>query len=96
MPIVPHELVNPDCCGCIVAVPTGDQITLRCNECGVIVGTIQAAILSALLGLDAITAECPFCGHSNMLPGFSEMLVYVCSGCDRTVEVPQPAKPPVS
>ena len=41
MPIVAHELAGVDCCGCIVAAVEGDNVELRCNECGAVVGVIQ-------------------------------------------------------
>ena len=37
-----------NCVGCIVPEPNGEQVTLKCNQCGAVVGTINAAILKAL------------------------------------------------
>jgi hypothetical protein len=48
LPVVPHWKAGITCNGSIVPEQDGDQITLRCNECGSVVGTINAAILSAL------------------------------------------------
>jgi hypothetical protein len=51
-PIIPHERVGVDCCGCVVPVDYGaDYIQLRCNECGAAVGTIRTSILRDLVAL---------------------------------------------
>jgi len=47
-PVVPHRTAGVNCVGCIVPEPEGDNVTLKCNECGAVVGTINAAILKAL------------------------------------------------
>jgi hypothetical protein len=47
-PVVPHRSAGVDCVGCIVPETDGDEITLKCNECGAVVGTIDVAILKAL------------------------------------------------
>jgi hypothetical protein len=47
-PVVPHRSAGVDCIGCIVPEPNGEQVALKCNECGAVVGTINAAILQAL------------------------------------------------
>lgn len=47
-PVVPHRSTGVNCVGWIVPELKGEQVTLKCNECGTVVGTINAAILSAL------------------------------------------------
>lgn len=78
LPIVPHEVAGVDCCGCITAEVNGDDVELRCNECGALVGTVQIDIFRGLLGLDGAKAECPHCGEINRFPGFPEMVTYTC------------------
>jgi hypothetical protein len=46
--VVPHRTAGANCVRCIVPEPNGEEITLKCNECGAVVGTINAAILKAL------------------------------------------------
>ena len=48
-PVVPHRSIGVDCVGCIVPELDGEQVTLKCNECGAGVGNIDAAILNALM-----------------------------------------------
>ena len=67
MPIVPHGTApGVECCGCIVAVVEDQNVELRCNECGAVVGVIQIDILRGLLGLDAAKVTCPHCGKLNL------------------------------
>jgi hypothetical protein len=47
-PTVTHRSAGVDCGGCIVPEKEGEQVTLKCNECGAVVGTVNAAILEAL------------------------------------------------
>ncbi len=49
-PIIPHEAaVGVDCCGCMVPRAKGDRIELVCNECGMVEGSINGAILLAVV-----------------------------------------------
>jgi hypothetical protein len=49
-PIIPHEAaVGVDCCGCMVPRAKGDKIELVCNECGIAEGSINGAILRAVV-----------------------------------------------
>jgi hypothetical protein len=49
-PIIPHEAaVGVDCCGCMVPRAKGDRIELVCNECGIQEGSLDGAILRAVL-----------------------------------------------
>ena len=47
-PLVPHRTAGLDCNGSIVPEQDGESVTLKCNQCGAVVGTINAAVLSAL------------------------------------------------
>ena len=47
-PIIPHEAaVGVDCCGCMVPRTKGAMVELVCNECGIVEGSIDRAILWA-------------------------------------------------
>ena len=60
-PIIPHEAaVGVDCCGCMVPRAKGDRIELVCNECGMVEGSIDGAILRAVVtsGIQHLAAGC--------------------------------------
>jgi len=41
VPIVAHETLGVDCCGCLfVRLKGADQAEIICNECGVVVRTL--------------------------------------------------------
>src|SRR5260370_24946660 len=76
-PQLPHQSAGGgiECCGYIVAEgsnsPHGHTI-LRCNECGVVVGTISTGILNDLVTLALATEMDTFIpdpDHINALPG---------------------------
>jgi hypothetical protein len=50
-PIQAHESTGVDCGGCIVPVLQGNDVELRCNECGAVVGVLQIAILDDLVSM---------------------------------------------
>ena len=50
-PSVPHEAAGVDCCGCIVSVVQGNDVELRCNECGAVVGVVNVGVLTDLVSL---------------------------------------------
>jgi hypothetical protein len=50
-PIIAHESVGVDCCMCIVPVVQGNDVELRCNECGAVVGVAQLGILRVLVSM---------------------------------------------
>jgi hypothetical protein len=59
-PIIPHEAaVGVDCCGCMPRVK-GDKIELVCNECGIVEGSIDGAILRAVVtsGIQHVAGGC--------------------------------------
>jgi hypothetical protein len=81
VPIASHEAAGVECCGCIVAAVEGDNVELRCNECGSVVGVIQIETLPELLGLEGVAGTCPHSDHVNGFQGFRELKAYVCSAC---------------
>jgi hypothetical protein len=86
MPVVPHGISGVDCSGRIIAA-VEDNIELRCNECGAVVGVVQISIMEGLLGPDCAEATCPHCGKVNTFSSFSEISTYVCGQCGNTVEL---------
>ena len=60
-PIIPHEAaVGVDCCGCMVPRAQGDRVKLVCNECGMVEGNIDGAVLRAVvtLGISHAARDC--------------------------------------
>lgn len=53
-PILAHESTGADCCSCIVAVIRGNDVELRCNECGALVGVSNTEILRDLYESDPL------------------------------------------
>ena len=47
-PPVPHRAAGVDCNGSITAEQDGDLVTLQCNVCRAVVGSVNANILGAL------------------------------------------------
>jgi hypothetical protein len=47
-PAVPHWKTGVKCNGSIVAEQNGEHVTLKCNECAAVVGTVNIEILKAL------------------------------------------------
>ena len=45
---MPHSKASIKCNGYIVSEQNAEQVTLKCNLCGAVVGTINGAILNAL------------------------------------------------
>ena len=75
-PVIPHQGAGGgiECCGHIVVEGDGHEIevTLRCDECGVAVGTIDWWILTDLVNLASATDLDKFVPdpeHINALPG---------------------------
>src|SRR6476620_6903550 len=91
MPIVPHSTAaGVDCCGCIIAAVQGNNVELRCNESGTVVGVVHLDILKGLLGLECATATCPHCGKVNTFSGFTKVSAYVCAECGKAVGATRP------
>jgi hypothetical protein len=60
-PAVPHRAAGVDCAGTIVSEADGENVTLKCDTCGVVVGSMHANILAAMeqaiadiLGLESL------------------------------------------
>jgi hypothetical protein len=47
-PIVTHRKAGAECEGVILPEPDDEQVVLKCNVCGAVVGSIQATVLCAL------------------------------------------------
>ena len=92
-PIIPHQNVGVDCCGCLVPEVHGDQVRLVCNECGAIVRTITRAQFDAghipedLLPKTVTTARCPHRSAVQAFPEFSSIEAFVCRECGLGVAI---------
>jgi hypothetical protein len=93
---LPHsDFGDPECCGFLLPVRSGDQAELVCNECGVTMHRMTAADLKRkiaemefqFVGTPA-RAVCPHCGKVNEQPGFPELFAFVCSHCGEGIGVP--------
>jgi hypothetical protein len=95
---LPHrDFGNPDCCGCLIAIITGDEAATTCNECATVIRTVLAAHLEQTLTemeltLAIATELCPHCGSVHVFPGFSKVDVYICHECGESVSVQSRAK----
>jgi hypothetical protein len=87
MPVVPHGIAGVDCSGRVVAVVDGNNVELRCNQCGGVVGVVQVGVMEGLLGLDCAEAACPFCQRVNTFPGLDAVTAFVCQYCGKSVEI---------
>jgi len=86
---------DPECCGFLDVIFVGDQAGITCNECGLVLGTVQVGDLQRTLdlmelGLEVASELCPKCGTANLFPGFSRMLIYTCHGCGAAIRLPEP------
>ena len=95
MPIIPHESLGADCCGCFVVHLDGDRADVVCNECQLVIRSgsvkdIEAALLQ-LAQTDVIcSAVCTHCAALNTFPGLSTVEAFICSECGQGVEVVAP------
>jgi phage FluMu protein Com len=93
--VVPHEIVaKVECCGCLVAMRSGDNAEIRCNECDALIDTVSLIDLQATMTKlampmwgEVMSERCPHCGALNVFPGFSRMDAYICKGCREGVKV---------
>ena len=76
LPKIPHQSAGGgiECCGYIVAEDDilNGNTTMRCDECGQVVGTIRTGILNELVTLAMATEMdkfIPDADHINSLPG---------------------------
>jgi hypothetical protein len=87
MPVIPHRISGLDCSGRIIAAVEDNDVELRCNRCGAVVGVVQISIMEGLLGLDCAEATCPHCGKVNTFSSFCEISTCVCDQCGNAVEL---------
>jgi hypothetical protein len=91
---MPHpSFGDPECCGCLNGVVSGDQADIVCNECEAAVrsvptSSLRQALTEMELTLDVDAAMCPHCGGVNLFPGFSKVMAYTCRKCGESVELP--------
>ena len=85
MPYVRHGIAGVDCSGRVVAAVEGNNVELRCDQCGAVVGVVQVGIMEAVLGLDCAEAVCPYCGNTHVFPGCDAPPAYQCGHCGRNI-----------
>ena len=93
LPIIPHETLGADCCGCLFVVAWGDRADIRCNECDARIRTVPVADVEKAMSEIAQTdtscsARCTHCGALNTFPGMSAIGAFICRECGESVDVP--------
>jgi hypothetical protein len=87
--VIPHsDFGDAECCGCLCGIVQGEDAEVVCNECGIVVRRVRAAELDKTLNemelsLEVASAMCQHCGSVNLVPGFSQILAFVCQNCGR-------------
>jgi DNA-directed RNA polymerase subunit RPC12/RpoP len=84
LPIIPHEFLGADCCGCLYVVE-GTENQDRCNECGSAIPPND--VHRAALEMESTEVACPHCGKRREIYGFSEVHAFVCRHCGRGTDV---------
>ena len=84
LPIIPHESLGIDCCGCLFVEVKGDRSRIVCNECGAVICSVSVedarTVMLGMAKTDVIcSATCIHCGALNMFPGLSTIDAFVCS-----------------
>jgi hypothetical protein len=51
LPIIPHETLGADCCGCLYVRVDGDQADIVCNECAAVIRTVPAGDVRVVAGV---------------------------------------------
>ena len=97
IPIIAHESLGADCCGCLVVRGRGQQAEILCNECGEVVRTVPSQDVERtsyeLAPTTAIcSSRCNHCGALNRFPGMSSVDVYVCSECGGGIVIVTPVQ----
>jgi len=97
LPIIPHESLGADCCGCLIALINGDQADIVCNECGAAIRTVRVGDLHAAMSEMAQTdvmssARCTHCGALNTFPGMSSVEAFICCECGEGVALVIPVQ----
>ena len=97
LPIIPHETLGTDCCGCLYVRIDGANAAIICNECGTVIRTVPVvdieAVILEMAQTDVIcSALCTHCGVLNTLPGMSSIEAFICSECGEGVVVIRPVQ----
>jgi hypothetical protein len=97
VPIIPHDALGADCCGCLCVRVEGDQAQIVCNECAAVIRTVPLAdverVVRELAATDAVcSAVCTHCGAVNTFPGWSAVEAFVCSACGGSGAVSNPVQ----
>jgi hypothetical protein len=86
LPIIPHENLGANCCGCLYVRVEGKRADIVCNECAAVIRTVSVGdverVVKELAQTDTICrARCTHCGTLNSFPGFAVVDVFVCPEC---------------
>jgi hypothetical protein len=94
LPIIPHETLGADCCGCLYVRVHGERAEIVCNECAAVIRSVRLSDVERaareLAPTDTIcSAVCPHCGAVNTFQGMTVIDAFVCFECGEGVSVPQ-------
>ena len=97
LPIIPHESLGTDRCGCLYVRVDGAHAAIICNECGTVIRTVPVvnveAIILEMAQTDVIfSAHCTHCGALNTFPGMSAVEAFICSECGEGVVIVPPVQ----
>jgi hypothetical protein len=97
LPIIPHESLGTECCGCLYVRVEGTHAAIICNECGTVIRTVPVvdveAVILKMAQTDVIcSALCTHCGALNTFPGMSAIEAFICSECGEGVVVNPPVQ----
>jgi hypothetical protein len=97
LPIVPHQMLGVDCCGCLYVRVDGELADIVCNECAAVIRSVPLADVERVVlefdETDAVcSAVCTHCGELNTFSGWSTIEAFVCSACGQGVHVSNPAQ----
>jgi len=97
IPIVPHESLGADCCGCLIVRVRGDEADILCNECDAVIRTVPVveveSVMLEMVKTDTIcSAACTHCGALNTFPLFSAIQAFICRECGEGVDVVSPTQ----
>jgi hypothetical protein len=89
-PIIPHETLGADCCGCLIVQVRGDKADIICNQCAALIRTVSVedleGVLTEMARTDTIgSVRCPHCGALNTFPDFSTIEAFICCECGEGV-----------
>jgi hypothetical protein len=90
LPILPHESLGVECSGCLFVRVSGDTADIVCNECKVVIRTVQVVDVEAVMLEIANSTLCPHCGALNTFPRLSSVEVFICAQCGGGVVVIHP------